>query len=268
MSSYTVMGCLPDKKFQNVKAPVIKIFSKFVNKLKRTSGAVSKSYCIPEYTPISNQGGAGTCVVNAMCDGLEILLGLEHGADSVVQLSRRHLYWTARATHNATGEDAGTYLQAAAWQLQVIGVCREEYFPYSDLTKNLTKAPPLRTYTMASENRVTGHFRITTKGQNRLDDIEQAIRANHPVAFGTAVAKPFMEATGKVTIKPTKTNIVGRHAMLVVGVRKSGERRQFCWRNSWGTGWANNGHVWVDEDFMTWNQTDDIWVLTRMQEID
>lgn len=268
MSNYTVMGCLPDSEFENAKAPVIQVFAKLVDRLKRHSGSVSRSYCIPEYTPVSNQGGAGTCVVNAMCDGLEILLGLDGGAQAVVQLSRRHLYWTARATHKATGKDNGTYLRAAAWQLQAVGVCREQYFPYSDLTKDLTKAPPLNTYTMASENRVTGHFSITTRGQNRLDDIERAVRANHPVAFGTAVAKPFMDATGKTALKPTKTNILGRHAMLVVGVRKAGERRQFCWRNSWGTSWADNGHVWVDEDFMTWTQTKDLWVLTRMQEVD
>jgi C1A family cysteine protease len=268
MSQYTVKGCLPDKEFSNAKAPVVRVFGSFIDKLERTAGATSAEHRIPEHTPIGNQGGAGTCVANAMCDGLEILLGLEHGPDAVVQLSRRHLYWTARATHKATNVDSGTHLRAAAWQLQEIGVCREQYFPYSDSLKKLTTAPPVSCYTMASENRVTGHFRITTRGQNRLDDVERAVRANHPVAFGTAVAQPFMDATGKAVLKPTKSNIVGRHAMLVVGVRKSGSRREFLWRNSWGMGWADFGRVWVDEDFMTWGQTEDLWVLTRMQEID
>jgi C1A family cysteine protease len=267
-SRITVKGWLPDSQFKNAKAPTIRVFGSVIDKLKRTAKATPSEYCIPEYTPISNQGDAGTCVANAMCDGLEILLGLEHGPEAVVQLSRRHLYWTARATHKSTNVDSGTHLRAAAWQLQEIGVCKEEYFPYSDSLKKLTAAPPVSCYTMASENRVTGHFRITTKGQNRLDDIEQSVRADHPVAFGTAVAQPLMDATGKVVLKPTKNNILGRHAMLVVGVRTAGSRRQFRWRNSWGNYWADFGHIWVDEDFMTWNQTDDLWVLTRMQEID
>lgn len=265
MNLFTVKGYLPDSNFVNKSAPDIVSFSTIASKLSVISN--NSEYCIPEYTPIGNQGSAGSCVANAFCDGLEILIGVQQGADKVVQLSRRHLYWIARNTHNSTQVDGGTYLRAAAWQLQKIGVMPEKYYPYSDKIDDIIAKPPLSSYTMASENRVTGHFRITTTGQNRLDEIERAIRANHPVTFGTRISDTFKKANGKSVLKPTASTI-GGHAMLVVGVRKVNDRREFKWRNSWGTRWGDHGYIWVDELFMTWNRTTDLWVLTRMQEID
>ena len=270
MSAVVKVGgyCLEDKDFNPKKpAPKVEEFDQLRSKLAGLDN-ITQEHIIPEYTPISDQGSAGTCVANAMCDGLEMLLGLEHGPSKVVQLSRRHLYWIARYTHGGTHADMGTYLRAAAWQLQEVGVCPEEYFPYSDRQDDLVISPPLDTYSMASENRVTGHLRIVSRGQQRLDDIEQAIRSNHPVAFGTVVTKSFMKYPGDgVYGRPTDSSR-GRHAMLMVGVRHRNGKREFLWRNSWSIGWGDVGHVWVDEDYVMWGETKDIWMLTRMQLID
>jgi C1A family cysteine protease len=264
----TVKGCLEDADYNPIKVPPPTIqFDAVRGKLAGLDN-VSLEHIIPEYTPVSSQGRAATCVANAMCDGLEMLLGLEHGADKVVQLSRRHLYWVARVTHRATNVDMGTSLHAAAWQAQEVGVCAEEYFPYSDREEDLVVSPPLETYSMASENRVTAHLRITATGTQGADDIEQSIRSNNPVAFGTAVTNSFQAYRGEgVFGRPTDT-IKGRHAMLVVGVRYNNGRREFLWRNSWSAGWGFNGHIWVTEEYMTWTQTKDRWMLTRMQLID
>jgi C1A family cysteine protease len=272
----TVKGCLLDRDFRvydyknkSWKAPPKPVaFTEVKSKLPTFAG-VTNEYVIPEHTPISAQGGAGTCVANAMCDGCEMLLGLEHGASKVVQLSRRHLYWTSRYTHRMTDEDKGTFLSAAAWQMQEVGVMPEEYFPYSDALADLVVSPPLEAYTMASENRVTGHFRIVTRGDELLDDIEQCIRSNNPVGFGTAVADDFKRYRGGGAVFPRPTGgLVGRHAMLIVGVRYRDGRREFLLRNSWGGLWGDGGHVWVDQDYITWRESEDFWMLTRMQLID
>lgn len=264
---FTVKGCLQDADYRPIEKPPPTIqFDKVRSKLTGLQGATSE-HIIPEYTPISNQGRAGTCVANTMCDGLETLLGLEHGRGNVVQLSRRHLYWIARYTHGATGIDMGTHLHAAAWQMQEVGVMPEKYFPYSDKGKDLTVSPPLESYSMASENRVKGHFRIVTHRQGRLDDCEQSIRSNHPVAFGTVVTDSFRKYKSGVFHRPSDAS-KGSHAMLMVGVRHRDGRREFMWRNSWGTSFGINGYIWVDEDYVTWSATRDLWMLTRMQLID
>jgi C1A family cysteine protease len=56
--------------------------------------------------------------------------------------------------------------------------------------------------------------------------------------------------------------------MIVVGVRTgSSGSREFLLRNSWGAGWGENGHVWVDESYIAWEQTSDTWVVTRVPSL-
>lgn len=272
----TVKGCLLDNDFRPydyknrcwTEPPKAIAFDAVKDKLPTFSGVTSE-YIIPEFTPISDQGGAGTCVTNTMCDGCEMLLGLEHGADKVVQLSRRHLYWTSRYTHKSTDEDRGTYPSAAAWQMQAIGVMPEEYFPYSDALADLVVSPPLESYTMASENRVSGHFRLVTDDELLLDDVDRCVRSNNPVGFGTAVTEEFKGYRGGGAVFPRPSGgLAGRHAMLIIGVRYRNARREFLLRNSWSIHWGDGGHVWVDEDYITWSQSVDFWMLTRMQLID
>jgi C1A family cysteine protease len=259
-------GCLRDAYYRPLRtAPRILPFDKLRGAL---SARDVQSYCIPEYTPISDQGLAGTCVANALCDGLEMLLGLEAVEQRTVQLSRRHLYWVARVTHGATDVDAGTYLHAAAWQLQEVGVCEEKYFPYSDRERDLIVSPPLSTYNMASANRVSHHVRLVTRGKALGDDVAHSVRADHPVAFGTLVYPSFMKHRGdSVYGTPAQERAEGRHAMLVVGVRYNGGQREFLLRNSWGKRWGREGHAWVTEEFITRRDSSDFWTLTRMQKV-
>ena len=94
----------------------------------------SDEYVIPEYTPISQQGNAGTCGCNAWCDMLEMLRGLDMVKQGLIpnvdQLSRLFLYWTCRCYLGEQKIDSGIYLRLGARQLQTIGVCPETVWPY------------------------------------------------------------------------------------------------------------------------------------------
>lgn len=228
----------------------------------RPSG--SGELVFPELTPISHQGDTGTCVANAWCDALEILDGFD-GKDRVEQLSRMFLYWAARYLTGTTHRDDGTYLRAAAHQLQHIGVVEEQYYPFK--RENLFQSPPLKLFTMASNNRIKGHYRLTTRGEQLAQDIETAIRASHPVVFGTAVHRGLGEHRGgEVLNHPVVWS--GWHAMVVVGVRRAPDgSREFLWRNSWGKDWGVRGYAWASEEYMTWTETQDLWVGTKMEPL-
>lgn len=275
MNSLIARGgyALPDALYRAIGTPPpTKHFSVLRKNLRteRPSSAEDYEYVMPELTPISTQGSSSTCVANAQCDALEYLLGFEHGRSSVVQLSRRFLYWVARYTHGMTSMDAGTYPRAGAWQLQVCGVPREEHFPFSTREDALIVSPPLDVYSMASENRVTGHYRITTEGMLRSRDIWDAVTAQHPVQLATHVNEDFIkyDGGGHVLQPPRTTKHTARHAMLVVGVRQRSGDREFLLRNSWGAGWGDGGYAWVSNEYITASYTGDIWVFTRMQRID
>lgn len=215
-------------------------------------------HIIPENTPISDQGNLGSCVANSWCDMLEILQGLR--GDNIVQLSRLFLYWAARDLTGLQSVDIGTYNRAAAHQLRKVGVVAEKWYPYD--VKKVYDAPELDLYTMAARNRIDSFYRIFSYGDQKVNDVDYAIRANHPVTISTVVNKDFIKYRGSGHVFPFPTSWEGRHAMIVVGVRVRNGKSEFLLRNSWSKYWGDNGHAWVDESYIRSPETQDIWVGT------
>lgn len=229
-------------------------------------------YAIPEYTPISDQGTVGTCGSNAYCDALEILLGLEELAaapDSTpepAQLSRLFHAWTSRSVQGKQKVDSGIYLRDGAKQLQQVGVCGEILWPY-DLS-NFYKSPPLQAYNVASDNKVSGLFRIDNQLTKRCDDVETSVRANHPVVFSTGVGTEYQYYQSTGTSFGPPLHVVGFHAQIIVGVRRRADgTREYKVRNSWSDQWGIEGHAWINEEYLEWSSTNDLWVMTRMEEL-
>lgn len=274
--------CLPDAQMRLWDPKTKTHSSPDWEKLDRAFERVSRSlhqvattqigdfvHVIVEHTPVSNQGQIGSCVANSWCDMHEILMGLEN-PNNVVQLSRRFAYFIARFLTGDTGKDDGTYLRSMAHQFRAIGVVDEQFFPYSDKPEDVIAGPgkspaepELDLYTMASNNRIESFYRLTSKGEQLLDDLELAIRSNHPVAFAAPVGDDFMAYRGGGHVLGPPALSRGAHAMLVVGVRTRKGKREWYIRNSWGLGWGDAGHVWVSSDYVA--QFSDIWVGTQMK---
>jgi len=228
---------------------------------------LNTEHLIPEFTPISNQGGAGSCVANGWCDAVEMLVGLEHGEKAVVQLSRRFAYWISRYLHSATDFDSGTFLRAMGHQFRKVGVVLEEVMPYSDAEVDIIgkkASPKLEHYTMASNNRIDGFYRLHSDGQQMLGELEVAIRSNHPVVFAVPVSKEFTRARGMQTFGPPD-KVHGHHCMIAVGVRYVGDQRQWFVRNSWGNWWGEDGHCWMTDEYM--QLSEDTWVGTLKERL-
>lgn len=251
---------LEDRDWEKEDYPFSKVHKQLI-RVARGYDPMGESI-IPELTPVSDQLNIGSCVANAWCDAMEILDGLD-GTDTVEQLARLLLYYWSRALHQATDRDEGTYPRAAAHQFRKIGTVQEKYFPYTHENVFPTHIG-LDLVTMASNNRLTNFYRVTSTGTERLEEIELAIRANHPAVFGAPVSEEFCNYSGDGTVFTRPDSWVGRHAMIIVGVRRRAGRFEFLLRNSWGLGWGDAGHVWVDQDYVDWSEFEDIWVGTKM----
>lgn len=226
----------------------------------------SNQHIIPEYTPISNQFNIGSCAANAGCDMWEILYGLED-PNNVSQLSRLFLYWNARLYTQDTGKDEGTYIHNVMNSLTKTGVCRESTWPY--ITSKVFTQPNIIAYKEGDDNTLNTFYQILSWDDERLNDIEAAVRSNHPVIFGTQVGaelQNYVSASDKVFELPKVS--VGGHAMLIVGVRiNANGKRDFLVRNSWGNTWglaSYPGHAWFSADYIKADETSDIFVGTRM----
>lgn len=243
--------------------------SRINSALKQKAGPKKSNtdFIIRELTPISSQGSIGSCAANAWCDMMEILDGLD-GNDKVEQLSRLFLYWTSRYYTGDSNKDDGTYLRSAGHQLKHIGIVEEKYYPYEDIQNRVFKSPELDLYTMASNNRLTGFYRPESVSSNSLlEELELAIRASHPFVFGTPITDKLQDYRGDGTVfGPPKSsdNILGNHAMICTGIGYDGGKRWWLWRNSWGNGWGDSGHVKVNDDYIL--ACRDFWVGTKMRE--
>jgi len=230
--------------------------------LVKLAASSDQEYRIPEFTPISNQGSLSSCVANSTCDAFEVLMGVS--GKKVVELSRLFVYWNARVYTHDTDKDDGTFIHNAFDSLTRLGVCPESEYPY--LSSMVFAQPTLRAYKTANDNMISGFYRIDSYGDQRLRDIEAAVRANHPVVFGTAVDAVFQSSMGVDRTFTTPQASIGNHAMIVVGVRRNPDL-QFYIRNSWGSGWGSNGHCWMDSNYLAARETSDLWVPTNVDEL-
>lgn len=226
-----------------------------------------QSIVIPEYTPISQQGGLGSCVANAVCDAFELMIGARMLAgEPVPQLSRIWLYAVSRRWDGTYPADVGTYVRTALRQGSKVGICLESDCPYIELSQD--KPFPTELNVRASENRIHEYRRIASTGYAKTYQVRQAIAEGKPVVFGTILGSEFRDP-GRNEVLDVPTDAIGGHAMVIVGWRKnlSTGKFEFRLRNSWGTAWGDNGYVWVTEDYMAWDRTTDLWVITDSPDV-
>lgn len=169
----------------------------------------SNQYNIPIYTPVNNQLSTSSCVGNATTSALEILQGVKN-CNNVKQLSRLFVYYNARVKINEQNQDGGCIIRDCFSSLSTLGVCFEKTWNF-DLN-NVLKHPSLDAYKEANDNKITGYYRISASGNLRSDMIEQAIRANHPVVFGSLLSSEFMNCFNKsdYPVFDTPSHTLGR----------------------------------------------------------
>lgn len=222
-------------------------------------------HMIKENTPISDQGPLNSCVANATADAFEIIKGLQN-PNNVKQISRLFIYWNARLYDKSTDKDEGSIIMYAMDSLSQYGVCEETTWQYDP--NKVFAQPNILAYKEGDDNtlKIDNFYKIRTMGGYRSQDIETAIRANHPVVFGTAINQDFANFNGGDEAFQEPTNYIGRHAMVVVGVRRN-PNLEFCIRNSWSTNWGNSGHAWLTAQYLESHYTEDIYVPTLMPDL-
>lgn len=253
---------VPYNKFGTMRGSITKMA------LARMAAApAANPYIISEKVPCFDQMSLGSCVANSTCGALEILQGVEGVA--IVPVSRLFVYWNARSYDHDTDKDQGTFIHNAFDSLMRFGICPESEWPYVESA--VFTQPPTSAYKIASDNEIplTNFYRIDSTGNERITDVETAIRANHPVVFGTQISQEYESYPGGNKIWDVPSSSAGGHAQCIVGVRRNPDV-QFLVRNSWGTGWGDPqypGHAWFTANYIAWDETNDLWVPTRVEAL-
>lgn len=254
----TLKGWLPDPS-ELPDGYEKRAFGGVINTFTARAVSASGDYDIPSKHPCYDQGGWGSCVANATLGAMNIVLEVQ--AMKTVLLSRFFLYWLCRELMGTKDRDSGTHMYMAVDRVGKVGACSEETFPYVDA--NMFGGVPPECYPEASDNKATAWFSILDSGSDRLEQLDAAVRSNHPVIFGTPVG-PEIQSYQKGQVLTVPTSSIGGHAMVVTGIRYINGQRRWRIRNSWSQYYGDNGHLLIDDTYMGWSSLRDLWVLSRM----
>jgi C1A family cysteine protease len=192
-------------------------------------------------SPIVDQGQLGSCTANAIASGLREYLEIVAGKN-LVRLSRLFLYYEERKLERTVDEDSGATIRDGMKVLAQIGVCPEADYPY-DITK-YTQAPSVKAIADAAQYRIIEYHRVAD-----LNSLKVALSEGLPVVFGFKVYESFeskeVSRTGEIPMPKKAEQLLGGHAVLVVGYLDTGKSGNLIVRNSWGDDWGDHGYCYM-----------------------
>jgi cathepsin L len=208
-------------------------------------------------SPIRDQGQCGSCWAFAGASIVESSKRIRYGG--VANISEQELIDCAGGFANAAFDGCdGFFVESTMLHMQFDGVARQSVYPaYQARDRGTCANPPYR-------------YKVTTWGWAALgfasqQQIKDALCRYGPVATAIEATTLFQNYTGGVfqqkarsTYGPVATTV--NHAVVIVGW----DDAKGAWRvrNSWGTGWGEDGYAWVKygHNAIGW---DTVWAVAK-----
>jgi|GEM_PF-2163588 len=188
-------------------------------------------------TPVRQQGLYGTCVAFSTIGVMEAMFNIQSGTPSSDTNFSEWYLW-----HNGNGiapNPGGWNRPTALGFLYNSGTVAESACYYSDIPDYI--APP----DGATIYKITGYTLVDPT----ITAIKTALMSG-PLTLSMTVYKDFYafkkQAAAGNTYKHVWGAEDGRHAIILLGWAKN-SLGDLCWlfKNSWDTGWGNDGYFWV-----------------------
>ncbi|AET67679.1 cysteine protease [Desulfosporosinus orientis DSM 765] len=206
-------------------------------------------------SPVVDQGELGSCTANAIGSGLREYLEIKN-MQTNVPLSRLFLYYHERLLEGTVDEDSGAEIRDGIKVLKKLGICSEALWPYE--VSQFTVAPSAEAETEAGRFKIDSYQRLRT-----IYDVQRCLAEGYPVVMGMSVYESFesdrVAQSGIVPSPRAGEEVLGGHAMLIVGYKKMGLRQCFIVRNSWGESWGDKGYCYIPAKFINNGIIFDLW---------
>jgi C1A family cysteine protease len=156
--------------------------------------------------------------------------------------------------------------------MALFGTLPESQYPYDEATFDLE--PSAFAYAYAQNFQSLTYFRLDQANvapDALLERIKRFLQSGYPSMFGFSVYD-YGNAQGEFAFPTPTSTLLGGHAVVAVGYDESrmigGQKGALKIRNSWGTGWGENGYGWLPFAYVTHGLADDFWSLFRSEYID
>jgi C1A family cysteine protease len=233
-------------------------------------------------SPVENQKGLGSCTAHAGVGVVEYFQNRAFGKH--LEGSRLFVYKATRNLMQVTG-DTGAWLRNTMGALVLCGVPEEKYWPYTDTEPDFDTEPPGFVYAVADNYEAVHYFCHDPLGANVagaavLTSIKDYLAAGIPSMFGFWGFPSFesSDITGGIPYPCPGESAQWGHAIVAVGYDDGKKITNTACnktttgalliRNSWGTGWGDQGYGWLPYDYVANKLAMDFWSLLSMEWVD
>jgi len=235
------------------------------------------------FPDVYDQGELGSCTANALafCYQFDMLKqGLSFGPGKSPIPSRLYIYYYERAIEGQIDSEGvkKLYDGIKALENKKIGVCSETDWPYYDKynidTKYNTKykeEPDENARTNARNHRALldtddNPDNTITPLHNTVNNLKINLRKGFPIAFGFKVYQSFLNAqitanNPTMPIPSQDDTYLAGHAVVLVGFKD--KEQVFVVRNSWGSGWGDNGYFYMPYKIID-DYASDFWSILKV----
>jgi C1A family cysteine protease len=212
--------------------------------------------------PVYDQGQLGSCTANSIGAILEFN-ELKQDEANAATPSRLFIYYNERAMEGTVTQDSGAEIRDGIKSVAQLGAPPETDWPYV-ITK-FTRKPPAKAYRDALRHEAIRYARVPQTETG----IQNVLAAGYPISFGFTVYESFESDVGPDGIVPMPEpdeTVVGGHAVVATGYKRSRGQLYFECRNSWGPDWANHGYFFLPASYVTSsNLARDFWVIEQVE---
>lgn len=210
----------------------------------------------PECPPVYDQGQLGSCTGNGIAGAIEFDQKKQGTTEFVP--SRLFIYYNERVIEGTVNQDAGAQIRDGIKVVVKLGAPPETDWPYD--IGEFTKKPPVKAYTDAKKDVVSSYARVAQD----LTQMRGCLASGFPFVFGFTVYDSFesqdVARTGIVPMPSAGESVLGGHCVVAVGYDDT--ERHFVIRNSWGTGWGQQGYCFMPYEYlMSRHLANDFWTI-------
>lgn len=215
-------------------------------------------------SPIDDQGQLGSCTGNAIAGAIDLID--KKTQNKALRVSRLFIYYQERVLENTVNYDAGAYIRDGIKACYTYGAPLETLWPYT-LNKWATR-PTSAAYSDALNRKVTGYQRCAD-----ITAVKNALALGTPVIIGFYVYASFEQGSwqypngsGLMPYPNVNTEqLLGGHAVCLVGYNDNLSGGRFIARNSWGTNWADHGYFYMPYQVISnTNMSSDFWTISAV----